>query len=300
MFSYLLFSWLTFSFTTDPQVSAGTLEIHHDFSSKFVSDRHIYVWLPDAYEQGGSFPVLYMHDGQMLWDSTTSWNKQEWGIDETMQKLIDQKIIPATIVVGIANVDGERHGDYFPEKPFRSLDKVIQDSLLAVGRGSYPLFKDNVNSDQYLKFIVHELKPFIDQTYATSPSVHSTMIAGSSMGGLISMYAFFEYPDVFGGAACLSTHWIGGFVQNETIPTAFAQYISSRLPLLQGRKLYFDLGTETLDANYPVHQQKIDDLLNMADTEKKNWMSRQFEGDAHDEKSWNARFHIPLKFLLKF
>ncbi len=288
----------TFMLMAQPKVASGALVEISDFASKYVSPRNVYVWLPEGYVKEKSYPVLYMHDGQMLFDSTVTWNKQEWGVDEVVQQLIDAGEIRQCIVVGVSNVSSERHSDYFPEKPFMSLSKEVRDSLMQLKRGQSPLFGKPVNSDNYLKFLVYELKPYVDKNFSTSSARENTFIAGSSMGGLISMYAFFEYPDIFGGAACLSTHWIGGFAANEQIPQAFQNYMSFRKELLNGRKLYFDYGTETLDQFYPSYQKKVDQVFQGRKSGNNNYMSREFPGAAHTERDWNARLPVPVKFLL--
>lgn len=223
-----------------------------NFKSSYVPDRNVDVWLPESYSVDKKYDVLYMHDGQMLFDSTSTWNKQEWGVDETMSQLISQDIIKEAIVIGIWNTE-YRHSEFFPQKPFESLAKHYQDSLINSGERSNntALFKRPVYSDNYLKFIVKELKPHIDSNYATLPGPKNTYIAGSSMGGLISIYALCEYPEVFSGAACLSTHWIGTFeAERNPIPAAFADYLANNLPSPSTHKIYFDYGTETLDALY--------------------------------------------------
>ena len=90
-------------------------------------------------------------------------------------------------MVGVANVAAERHSNYFPEKPFLALPLKVKDSLAVVVMGDRKLFGIPVNSDDYLKFLVYELKPYIDANYSTKRDSKNTFIAGSSMGGLISM-----------------------------------------------------------------------------------------------------------------
>ena len=241
-----------------------------------------------------------MHDGQMLVDSTTTWNKQEWGVDECITKLFRQGKIKNVIVVGIWNTDNTRHPEYFPQKPYESLSvkekETVSNSLKKSGI-SVP-FKPF--SDNYLKFIVEELQPFIDKTYSTRKEKENTFIAGSSMGGLISMYAMCEYPEVFGGAACLSTHWPGTFeIENNPIPNAFINYLKTNLPDSKSHKFYFDYGTETIDAMYPTLQAKVDEILLEKGYSKENWMTQKFEGAEHSENAWRVRLHIPFEFLLK-
>ncbi len=287
---------------TDLILSAGSVERIENFESKFIQSRNIDIWFPDGYNNSDEkYPVLYMHDGQMLFDSTKTWNKQEWQVDETMKALIDEELIQKTIVVGIHNTH-LRHSEYFPQKPFESLSEEFQDSLINKGRrsGGESLFKSEVVSDNYLKFITKELKPFIDENYSVKKDRSNTFIAGSSMGGLISMYALCEYPEVFGGAACLSTHWIGTFdTINNPIPQAFIDYLDKYLPEGDKNKIYFDHGTETLDALYPSSQQKIDKVLQNSSMKKANWKSLAFPGADHTERAWSERLAFPLRFLLQ-
>ena len=122
---------------------------------------------------------------------------------------------------------------------------------------------------------------------------------GSSMGGLISMYAECEYPEVFGGAICMSTHWIGTFTDNPFIPEVFHNYLKTNLPNPKNNKFYFDYGTETLDAFYEPHQQKTDTILKSKKFKRKNWETLKFPGADHSENSWSKRLDIPLTFMLK-
>ncbi len=286
--------------STSPTSSYRTID---SFESDFVADRQIQIYLPPSYNiTDESYPVLYMHDGQMLFDSTTTWNGQEWGVDETMDRLIVEGKIREAIVVGIYNGGSElRHPEYFPQEPFESLDKQVQDSLYGLYRDQGPgLFGGNeVQSDRYLEFIVKELKPYIDNSFKTLSDKSNTFIAGSSMGGLISMYAICEYPKVFGGAACLSTHWPGVFTtENNPIPQVYLSYLAENLPSPIDHKLYFDHGTETLDAFYEPYQLKADSIIRSGGYTNSNFLTKKFEGDPHDERAWNRRLHIPLTYLL--
>jgi enterochelin esterase-like enzyme len=123
---------------------------------------------------------------------------------------------------------------------------------------------------------------------------------GSSMGGLISIYAISEYPDVFGGAACLSTHWPGIFsLHDNPIPEAFYAYLDEHLPNPKTHKIYFDFGTETLDAMYAPLQAKVDTIMRDKGYSAANWKTMRFEGAAHTESAWQNRLHIPLQFLFE-
>jgi predicted alpha/beta superfamily hydrolase len=283
------------------KVTSGKVERFESFKSKFVDARNIDVWLPNDYSPTEKYAVLYMHDGQMLFDASTTWNKQAWEVDEIAGKLNSENKTRKFIVVGIWNNGAKRHSEYFPQKPYESLSQIEHDTITAqlqkAGR-----IKDEFHpfSDLYLKFIVKELKPFIDKKYATKKDKNNTFIAGSSMGGLISMYAMCEYPKVFGGSACLSSHWPGTIsVNNNPIPEAFRLYLKSKLNKIKKNKIYFDYGDQTLDAMYPKLQQKVDEMMKENGFTLSNWMTQFFSGKDHSEKSWSERLVIPLEFLLK-
>jgi hypothetical protein len=114
------------------------------------------------------------------------------------------------------------------------------------------------------------------------------------------MYAICEYPNVYGGAACLSTHWTGIFThKNNLIPEAFLDYLSKHLPSPKKHKLYFDHGTVTLDTLYAPYQTKADAIIRNGGYNNDNFMTKVFEGASHTERSWAKRLEIPILFLLK-
>ena len=283
-----------------PEVSSGKIIRLDNFKSEFVNDRNIDIWLPDGYSEEQKYNVLYMHDGQMLFDAKTTWNKQEWGVDETITELKNQGKIDPCIVVGVFNDQLDRHSDYFPQKPFEALPKQFVDSIMELNRQEEsPVFSKPVQSDAYLKFLVEEVKPYIDVNFSVKSDAAHTFIAGSSMGGLISIYAICEYPDVFGGAACLSTHWPGIFaMEGNPIPAAFQDYMRENLPEPSSHKIYFDYGTETLDALYEPAQLGVDSVMRMKGFTEQNWLTKKFTGHDHSEKSWRERLHIPLEFIM--
>ena len=283
-----------------PKVASGTFQRYEQFPSKYTDARNVDVWLPEGYSASKKYAVLYMHDGQMLFDSTTTWNRQEWGVDETITQLLRQQKIRDCIVVGVWNAGAMRHPDYFPQKPMESLPKATQDSLYGATRGSgSSVFAATVRSDRYLQFLVQELKPFIDKTYSTLTGPGNTFIAGSSMGGLISMYAICEYPNVFGGAACISTHWPGIFhSDNNPVPAAFIRYLDGHLPDAAKHKFYFDYGTAALDSMYKPYQLQADAVMRKHGYTEANWITREFPGEDHSEQAWRRRLQIPLLFLL--
>ena len=283
-----------------PAVTSGKMVRIENFKSKFVTARNVDVWLPEGYCDTVKYSVLYMHDGQMLYDPTLCWNKQAWDVDGTGSKLMTENKTKKFIVVGIWNGGETRHPDYFPQKPFEQLTQIEKDTVSAqlkrAGRAK-ALFQPN--SDNYLKFIVKELKPFIDNNYSVHKDRANTFIAGISMGGLISMYSICEYPKIFGGAACLSTHWIGSFtLDNNPMPNAFVKYLRKNLPSHKNHKIYFDCGDQSLDALYPEIQQKVDKVMISNRFSVDNWTTKYLPGEDHSEKAWSKRLNIPLEFLL--
>ncbi len=295
----LLISSSLYSQSSIPSVVSGSIQRIDSFQSTFVTPRNIDVWLPEGYDPSKKYAVLYMHDGQMLFDSTQTWNKQAWDVDDVAARLISTGKIKDLIIVGIWNGGQTRHQDYFPQLPFEQMSAAEKDTVVAqlqsAGR-TKEVFRPR--SDNYLKFIVKELKPYIDKHYSVKTDRENTFIAGSSMGGLISLYALCEYPDVFGGAACLSTHWVGTFtLQNNPVPQAFINYLNHKLPRPNQHKIYFDCGDRTLDALYPPIQQQVDSLMAIKGFNDIHWITKYFPGDDHSEPSWQRRLHIPLTFL---
>ncbi len=285
--------------STLPQVTSGRLIRIDSFASKFVTPRNIDIWLPEGYSPKKKYAVLYMHDGQMLFDPATTWNKQAWNVDDLAARLLAADSVRPFIVVGIWNGGATRHSDYFPQKPFERMNQAEYDTVQAQLKrvGAPEVFRPQ--SDAYLKFLVKELKPYIDRTYSVNADRAHTLIAGSSMGGLISLYALCEYPEIFGGAACLSTHWVGTFAtEHNPIPKAFLRYLEQHLPDRHSHRLYFDCGDQTLDALYPPIQKQVDALMKKKGYSSHNWLTRYFPGDDHSEAAWSRRLHLPLHFLI--
>jgi predicted alpha/beta superfamily hydrolase len=282
-----------------PKVVKGKIDRIENFQSKYTASRKIDIWLPQDYCDTIKYDVLYMQDGQMLFDPEIAWNKQSWNIDDVATQLLSSNEFKKFIVVGIWNSGSTRHSDYFPQKPFEQLLQIEKDTISAqLKRAGRIQVKFKPQSNNYLKFIVKELKPFIDNRYSVNTNKENTFIAGSSMGGLISMYAICQYPQIFGGAACLSTHWVGTFsAENNPIPNSFIKYLGKNLPNPKNHKIYFDCGDQTLDALYPKIQKMVDSVLFSKGFTDGNWITKFFPGENHSETSWNKRLHIPLQFL---
>lgn len=262
----------------------GRLERFENFQSAMVDPRNVDVWLPADYTPKKKYAVIYMHDGQNLFIPELSYTKIDWGVDEWMTTLMVNGLIRPAIVVGIWNTP-KRVAEYMPQKAVTYASREILEKTPKEMR-------ESLSSDKYLKFIVTELKPFIDKKYSTRKERRHTFIMGSSMGGLISCYAISEYSQIFGGAGCISTHFPAG----EGI---VIDYLQDNLPKPKNHKIYFDYGTETLDATYEPFQKRMDRVMLKKGYRKgKNWMTLKFFGADHSERAWRERLDIPLIFLL--
>lgn len=300
---YFMLVSLLFFFGLDaqePKVSAGRIVHLDSFSSRFLAARPIDIWLPPHYSESQPRPVLYMHDGQMLFDSNTTWNSQEWKVDEIISSIEWDEDRLAPIVIGIWNNGIHRQSEYFPEKAFRRMSREDRNDFLQSSRSQgQKILSRKPYSDKYLKFLVHELKPYIDLEFATLSDRKHTYIAGSSYGGLISVYALCEYPEVFGGVIAMSTHWTGVMEHNLPVPTALIDYLDRRLPEGKNHKLYFDHGTEGLDSLYRPYQDMVDQLCIKRSYSEGQWTRRVFQGANHSERAWSQRFGQALLFLTR-
>lgn len=266
----------------------GKVEHLAPLDSKFVDRRAVDVWLPPSYAlaeaKARSYPVIYVHDGQNVFDPATSFIGVDWGIDETMTRLITERKIPEAIVVAIWNTP-KRLSEYMPQRAIERAAETDLDAMFKPVR-QHPL------GDAYLKYLVTELKPAIDARYRTAPDRAHTSIMGSSMGGLISLAAICEYPEVFGRAACLSTAWTaaGGVTTRD---------LRNNLPDPKTHRIYFDFGAETKDGRYEPLQAAVDlQMKNAGYVSGSNWITKAFPGEEHSERAWRKRVHEPLEFIL--
>lgn len=290
------------------QATSGSINRHYVYSPQMGDTITVDVWLPEGFDDatGNRYPVIYMHDGQNLFDATTSWNCQSWEMDSITNHMAMSGEIIAPVIVGIHSVNQTRLGDLMPEN---ALDFLTDqpDSTLSAFISATPL-----RGNAYAAFIVETLKPMMDSIYPLSANRDSTFLMGSSMGGLMSIYAMSEYPEVFGGAACLSTHWVGTLDGNPAFPTAMYRYLAEKLPRDGQHRLYLDHGTLTIDSLYGPWEERI---ISLADSlgYKTTSAAQQAsypeymptletyidEGAGHEERYWAKRVSRPLRFLLK-
>lgn len=240
----------------------GTVKIlPHVNIAPWNIERDVLVYLPPSYAAGDRhYPVLYMQDGQNLFDAATAFNGQDWHADETMERLAGDGY--QAILVGI-NHGGERRLVEYNPFPGRM----------------------SARGDEYVAFLCNQLKPFIDSQFRTLPEHDATGIIGSSMGGLISLYAFFARPDVFGLCGAMSPSL---FVSHNAI----VNYVRDA-PFHLG-KIYLDNGTRE-----PSARQMYETLRAKGYRVRTDLKYVAERGAHHTESAWARRLPGAIRFLLK-
>jgi predicted alpha/beta superfamily hydrolase len=256
--------------TSPEHTLTGDFRLHHNFKSEFLKERRSFiVYLPPGYSPRGArrYPTLYFHDGQNVFDKATSVG-EEWRADETAQALITAGEIEPLLMIGIYNTGQHRIGEYTPT------------ALEGKGGGQ---------ADAYGRMLVEELKPLVDAKYKTLPGAGSTGLAGSSLGGLLTIHLGLKYPTVFSRLAVLSPSvwWDKRVILREV------ESLPSKLPF----RIWLDAGTAE-------GEEVIRDSRALRDALKgKGWVEGQdlayleAEGGHHNEASWATRVGPFLKFL---
>ena len=234
--------------------------------------RHLLVYLPPSYGWSDRrYPVIYMHDGQNLFDAATSFSG-EWQVDETLEALSAEGI--EAIIVGIPNAGPQRSAEYSP----------FHHPWLGNGRAA-----------SYVRFLTDTVKPLIDRTFRTQPDRAHTGTAGSSLGGLVSLYAFFAAAEVFGFVGVFSPAlWSTGGKMAALV---------QQTPFLGGR-IYMDVGDQETPDVRGRREAYINDAQRMAELLRaKGYRSADLQfhvalGGQHHESSWATRLPAALRFLL--
>ena len=278
-----------------PRPTSGHVERLPAIASRFVEPRPVDVWLPESYGRDPSrrYPVIYMHDGQNVFDGALvlgPWGG--WHVDEAIARAAARGSIREAIVVAVWNTGAHRYAEYYPTKALPVLDEPLR------GRFVETTLARRSRGDDYLRFLVEEVKPEVDRRFRTMPGRDDTMLMGSSMGGLVSLYAMSEYPQVFGAAACLSAHWVGSQLPDVAFPLASLVYLDRHLAPATDHRLYIDAGDQGLDAAYAAPLALFDRVAAAHGYEGPRYRSLRFPGAGHNETAWAARLDEPLAFLL--
>jgi pimeloyl-ACP methyl ester carboxylesterase len=262
----------------------GRLVVWTDVGSAFLGPtRHVEIWLPPGYDSATStrYPVLYMHDGQNLFDPRLAYGGVDWGVDEAVVRLVNRGVIPPIIVVGVWN-SARRGPEYSPWH----------------------------DAPKYARFLIEELMPRVNREFRTLTGPRNTAAMGSSMGGLLSFYLVTHHPEAFGACGCMSSHLpLSEAVAAQVFPPGPAAAAPDTTPYIlrdiraglrapEGARYWFDYGSMGLDSAYaPTHETVRAWLLGQGLVEGRDFVVRRYPGATHNEASWRARLEDPLTFL---
>ena len=260
--------------------ATGDLRLHEFSSRTFRNTRFLRVWLPPGYDHdensGRRYPVLYLNDGQNLFEPSTSFTGVEWGVDETADRLIREKVIPPMIIVGIDNAGNDRFREYMPHRS-------LQPMMLRVQGQRYP------------NFLMKEVMPFIARNYRVASGPESTGLGGSSLGALISLYTASVRPGMIGRL----------LLESPSLWASNRQMIRESREIKSWPERIF-LATGTAEAGRADRDRSmVDDVRELAAIFGRAGLGanrlRLFidEGANHHESAWARRFPDALSFLFE-
>lgn len=260
------------------QGAAGDLRLHKFRSRIFRNSRFVRVWLPPTYDEpanaGRHYPVLYLNDGQNLFEASTSFTGVEWQVDETSERLVREGAIPSMIVVGIDNAGKDRLREYMP---YRSLQPVML----------------RVQGSRYPNFLMNEVMPFVAQNYRVASGPENTGLGGSSLGALVALYTAALRPDVIGRL----------LIESPSLWASNRQMIRESRAIESWPQRIF-LATGTAEAGRPDKDQSmVDDVRELAAILRRAGLDETRlrlvveEGGTHHESAWARRFPEALAFL---
>ena len=261
--------------TDDGHTLTGDIRRHADFPSALLGNkRDVLVYLPPGYSRSRlRYPVLYLHDGQNVFDAATSYAGVEWGADETAQRLIEGKEIASMIVVAVNNAREDRIHEYTPT------------------RGRYEVFgtpgRSQGLASRYGRFLIEELKPFIDKRYRTRREGEYTGLGGSSLGGLVTLVIALRFPGAFTRLALMSPSvwW------DDCILYKLVDDLKTKPPA----KIWLDTGTG--EPGWERAGVLRDHLVAKGWVEGQDLVYKAYEGAGHNEGAWAARLDEVLRYL---
>jgi predicted alpha/beta superfamily hydrolase len=260
----------------DPLPSAGTLRLHRRFPSAILGNRRdLVIWLPPGCDgRRRRHPVVYFQDGQNIFDPGTAYTGVAWNAGEAASALAAQGVIEPPILVGIYNLGRERIDEYAPTRGWIS------------GEGRDVRSRGQARA--YARFVVEEVKPFVDGGYPTLPEREHTAIVGSSMGALATLFAALWHPGVFGAAGLLSpsTWW------DDLAPVRLVGALRRKPDL----RLWLDIGTA--EPGWEKTRLLRDALVARGWREGADLRYVEAEGEGHTEAAWARRIGPALAWLL--
>jgi predicted alpha/beta superfamily hydrolase len=255
----------------------GNIKKHRGFRSKILANRrNVLVYLPRGYSRFSRrrYPVLYLQDGQNIFDAATSFAGVEWGVDETAQRLIRKNLIEPLIIVAIANTGDDRIHEYAPTRGV--IDASAKRKKRSRGLARH-----------YGRFLIEELKPYIDQRYRTKGEAEFTGLGGSSLGGLLTLSLGLWFPNVFTKLIVMSPSvwW------DYQAIVKMVEQLDEKLPL----KIWLDTGT--LEPGWEGARPLRDALVEQGWRLYDDLQYMEVEGADHSEGAWATRVDPALRFL---
>ena len=255
----------------------GNIKRHRAFRSRILGNRRdVLVYLPPGYRRFSSrrYPVLYLHDGQNVFDAATSFAGVEWGVDETAQRLIQRKLIEPLIIVAVANIGEQRVHEYAPTPG------VIEPK-------ENPRKRSRGLAHIYGQFLIEELKPFIDYKYRTNPDAEFTGLGGSSLGGLATLAIGIFYSEVFTRLIVMSPSiWWDDYAIFRLVGI-----LGEKPPL----KIWLDTGTN--EPGWELARFLRNCLIDKGWRPDVDLKYLEVKGAGHSEAAWGARVEPALRFL---
>jgi predicted alpha/beta superfamily hydrolase len=264
-------------FSMPKHTLTGNINRHRGFPSKILGNRRdVLVYLPRGYRRlsGRHYPVLYLHDGQNVFDAATSFSGVEWGVDESAEHLIKERLIEPVIIVAVANTGEQRIHEYAPTRG-------VIDAKAKRKRRSKGLAR------KYGQFLMEELKPYIDRKYRTKPDAEFTGLGGSSLGGLATLAIGILYPHAFRRLMVMSPSiWWDDFAIYRLVDS-----IEQKPPL----RIWLDTGTAEL--GWEQARELLKRLVEKGWEIPKDLQYMEAQSGDHSEAAWAARVKPALQFL---
>lgn len=306
-------SLILFSMNISSNLSIGSIE-EVFLESNQSYQRRIQIFYPYSDKTDNETIFIIMNDGEELFDENDSWNGKAWNIDkyflDSAEEITNKNIVVIAIdsakrVNGKIIDETRRYAEYFPNESIQHFDKGFKKNI-------YKSLIDKAELN-HPDFIIKKLLPFLEDKFNTKLGKHNLGIMGASMGGLSAINTVIEHPDLFGFVGCISTHWIGirpseylllpfsfalderKIIGDKITTDGIVKYIEMNSEKLKDIKIYFDHGTESLDAFYPAAQKSVNDIL---DTQGIEYKYIIFDGYGHEPEYFGKRFGSILSYLI--
>ena len=306
-------SLILFSMNISSNLSVGSIE-EVFLESNQSYQRRIQIFYPYSDKTDNETIFIIMNDGEELFNENDSWNGKAWNIDkyflDSAEEITNKNIVVIAIdsakrVNGKIIDETRRYAEYFPNESIQHFDKGLRKNL-------YKSLIDKAELN-HPDFITKKLLPFLEDKFNTKLGKHNLGIMGASMGGLSAINTVIEHPDLFGFVGCISTHWIGirpseylllpfsfalderKIIGDKVTTDGVVKYIEMNSEKLKDIKIYFDHGTESLDAFYPDAQKSVNNIL---DTQGIEYKYIIFDGYGHEPEYFGKRFGSILSYLI--